>query len=118
MSETPPDTIHDKEPSEVLVASTSDQTEGDSTALLAAAAAIPGETMATPTTAEDVPASVPAAPPARDTMMVLGEQLILEYGAKARPEVLLRVSRNGHELIVASPEFQADKEVAITAIGR
>jgi hypothetical protein len=51
-------------------------------------------------------------------MMVLGEQLILEYGAKARPEVLLRVSRNGHELIVASPEFQADKEVAITAIGR
>ena len=56
--------------------------------------------------------------PPRDPMLVLGEQLIHEYGLKERPEVLLRVSRNGHEIIVASPELQADRECVMTAIGR
>ena len=51
-------------------------------------------------------------------MLDLGEQLSIEYKTKTRPEVLLRVSRNGGEMIVASDEFKADKEIAMTAIER
>jgi len=73
---------------------------------------------------EDAPAALVEAPAyplknqPKDSMFDLGERLSVEYKAKARPEVLLRVSRNGGELIVASDEFKADKEIAMTAIER
>ena len=73
---------------------------------------------------DDAPAAPVVAPAIplkkqpRDPMLDLGEQLSIEYKTKTRPEVLLRVSRNGGEIIVASDEFKADKEIAMTAIER